>query len=242
MLFIAESPLHFALALTTTIVILISALLIFLGVIRTEKPLAGFWSAFLTLFFAFFTFLILTIMMYQLPAAATADQLFPYYIGAWTCVGLHAFFLLFYVVGFEWFRKRVWAAFLPLLGTISFMVVLWVFATPATSIVVSDGVMNWLALPLIVVGYGGFLAIFYMLLIPLIRVYSVTKTQTGLLKQANWFAWIGLLLWFIAAIMMALVQYTAPYMSIALALAALAWLIMLIAWFLLVRGQGKPVE
>lgn len=236
MLYIAEAPLHFGLMLSTAIILLLMTLVGLLWVVRTENAGAGLWSGFLSIFFAFFMFLILTIVIYQLPAAATLDQLLPYALGAWTCVAFHAFFLLFYLLGFKWLRARVWVAFLPIIGTISFIAILWLFATPANTFVVSDGVMNWLAMPLIVVGYGGFLAIFYMLLVPLIVTYRVTKDQTGNLRMGNWIGWIGLLLWFIAAIMMALVQYLAPYMLLILGLMTIAWAIVFIGWLLSTRG------
>ncbi len=207
-----------------------------LWVVKTENASAGQWSGFLAVFFAFFTFLILTIMIYQLPAAATVDELLPYSLGAWTCISFHAFFLLFYVLGFKWLRARAWIVFLPIIGTITFLTVLWVFATPANMTIVSDGVINWLAMPFVVYAYGGFLAIFYMLLAPLLVTYRVTKTQEGAQRMGNWIAWIGLLLWFIAAILMALVLYVASFMLMVLGLAALAWAIVFIGWLMATRG------
>ena len=239
MLFIADAPLHFGLLLTTTIILLLMTIMGILWVARTENASAGLWSGFLSVFFAFFTFLILTLMTYQLPAAASVDELLPYSLGAWTCVSFHAFFLLFYVLGFKWLRERVWVAFLPVIGTISFVTVLWVFTTPATTTIVSDGVVNWLAMPFIVVVYGGFLAVFYMFLAPLLVTYRITKTQTGTRRMGNWIAWIGLFLWFIAAILMALILYVSSFILLITGLAALAWAIVFIGWLLATRGTSQ---
>ena len=239
MLFIAEAPLHFGLLLTTTIIILLMAIVGFLWVVRTKDASAGLWSGFLSVFFAFFTFLILTIMTYQLPAAASVDELLPYSLGAWTCVSFHAFFLVFYVFGLKWLRERLWVAILPLIGTISFVTVIWVFTTPATTTIVSDGIVNWLAMPFIVVAYGGFLAVFYMFLAPLLVTYWITKTQTGTQRLGNWIAWIGLFLWFIAAILMALILYVPSFILLTIGLAALAWAIVFIGWLLATRGTRK---
>jgi hypothetical protein len=231
-----EAPIHFGLLLTTTIILLLMALIGFLWVVRTENASAGLWSGFLAIFFAFFTFLILTIMAFQVPAAATVNELLPYSLGAWTCVSFHAFFLLFYVLGLKWLRERVWLAILPVIATIAFVTTLWIYATPANMTVVSDGVMNWLAMPLIVVGVGGFLAIFYLFLAPTIVTYQVTRTQEGMLRMGNWIAWIGLFLWFIAALLMALVLYVAPFMLFVLALATVAHALVFIGWLMATRG------
>jgi hypothetical protein len=105
--------------------------------------------------------------------------------------------------------------------------------------IVSDGVINWLAMPFVVYAYGGILAIFYMFLAPLLVTYRVTKTQEGALKMGNWIAWIGLFLWFIAAILMALVLYVASFMLIVLGLAAVAWAIVFIGWLMATRGISQ---
>ncbi|MFX1509304.1 MAG: hypothetical protein ACFFBR_03265 [Promethearchaeota archaeon] len=237
-----EAPLHFGLLLTTTIILLLMTLIGFLWVVKTENARAGLWSGFLTIFFAFFTFLILTIMVFQVPAVATVSELLPYSLGAWTCVSLHAFFLLYYVLGFRWLQKRVWLAILPVIGTMGFVTILWIYATPANMILVFDGVMNWLAMPSIIVGVGGVLAIFYMFLAPTFAVYQVTKSQEGMVKMGNWISWIGLFLWFIAALLMALVLYVAPYMLFVIALATVAYILVFIGWLMATRGISSPAS
>lgn len=236
MLFITEAPLHFGLLVLSCIVLLLMLLIGILAVLKSETPSATRFSGFLSVFFAFFAFLILAISINQVPALATNDQLLPYYLGAWSCVALHGFFLVFYMVGFKWLKERKWAVYLPIIGTISFLAILWIFATPSTTVVISDGIINWLIMPLVVYAYGGFLAIFYMFLVPLIIVLRLNKTREGAVKMWNWIGWFGLFLWFIAAILMALVQYVAPFMLIALGLAAIAWIIVFISWIFLERA------
>jgi hypothetical protein len=231
MLYIGETLTHFGLLVLLCAITLLMLLIGILAVLKRESPSASGFSGFLSILFAFFAFLILAIMVYQLPATATTVQLVPYYLGAWSCVALHGFFVVFYGMSFEWFHRRKWTVYLPILGTISFLSVLWIFTTPATTIVVFDGAMNWLAMPVIVYAYGGILAIFYMFLVPLIATYQLNKTSEGAVKMWNWITWLGSFLWFIAAIMMALVLYLAPYMLIGLGLAAIAWILLLIGWF-----------
>lgn len=208
-----------------------------LMVLKSEKPSVGGFAGFLSVLFAFFAFLLMAITLYQLPSTATADQLLPYYLGSWSFVGFHAFFLVFYLLGLDWFKERKWAIYLPILGTLSYFAILWIFTTPATVSTISDGALNWLIMPLPVYAYGGFLAIFYLLLVPLIVLFRVAKTREGTMKMFTWIGFLGLVLWFIAVVLIALVQYTAPFMPIVLGLAALAWIIIFLSWFYIERAS-----
>lgn len=237
MLTFTEAPLHSGLLILLCVLALLLTLMGIYWMVKSEKKSRRAFSYFLTSLFAFFTFLIQTIMVYQLPATSTADQLLPYYLGAWTAVSMYGFFLVYYCLDFEFFKERRWLMYLPFVGTISFITVLWVFTTPSSTIVVSDGIMNWLAMPFVVYAYGGFLAIFYFFLVPLYTTYKVTQDPQVTWKIWSWLAMLGVFFWFIAALMMALVLYLAPYMLIALGLAAIAWLIELIAWIGISRAS-----
>ncbi len=103
---------------------------------------------------------------------------------------------------------------------------------------ISDGVFNWLVMPLVVYAYGGFLAIFYLLLVPLIAVIDIVKTREGAKKTWTWVGWFGLLLWFITVVLMALVQFIAPFMLIVLGIVVVAWVLIFLSWFFIARPVG----
>jgi hypothetical protein len=227
---IAETPLHFGLLALLSVLSLIFTLMGIYAFVKSEKKDRQGFSFFLAGFFTFFTFLILTVMIYNLPAVATAEQLLPYYLGAWMTVSLFGFFIIFHQFDSKIYNEQRWLMYLPFIGTLSFIVILWVFTTPASVVPVSDGFMTWLSMPLIVIGYGGVLALFYFVLVPFYTVYKVNQVPENPFKMWNWLAILGLILWFIAAMMMVLVLYLAPYMLIALTLAVVGILIELIAW------------
>jgi hypothetical protein len=93
MLYITEVPLHFGFALIVCVASLLLALFRLTRVARKGKEATvSAFSGFLASLFIFLAFMLLAISIYQLPAAATVSQLLPYYLGAWSFVGLHAFF------------------------------------------------------------------------------------------------------------------------------------------------------
>ncbi|MFX0168644.1 MAG: hypothetical protein ACFE89_04710 [Candidatus Hodarchaeota archaeon] len=239
MLYIHETPIHFGLVIVTWIVLLYGVFVSFRAMIASEERKEWNWLTFLTLFFLLFTYSILAIMMYNLPATATADQLLPYYLGAWSCVALYAFFGIFLMFSVKALQLPQWFKYLFLIGTISFLVVLWLFTTSGTTTVVSDGVMHWLAMPLVVVTYGGVLAIIYMFIIPFIHTYRVTKEQGGSLKTGNWLAWFGLFLWDISAMCMAVVFFAAPIMPYALGLGLIGLILSYIGLTIATRAISK---
>ncbi|MFX1565690.1 MAG: hypothetical protein ACFFCH_06855 [Promethearchaeota archaeon] len=230
MLTIAETPLHFGLLALLSALSLILVLMGIYAFVKSEKKDRQGFSFFLAGFFAFFTFLILTMMIYNLPAVSTAEQLLPYYLGAWMAVSMFGFFIIFHQFDSKIYNEQRWLMYLPFIGTLSFLVILWIITTPTSVILVSDGVMTWLSMPPIVMGYGGVLALFYFVLVPFYTVYKVNQVPENPFKTWNWLALVGLILWFIAAMMMVLVLYLAAYMLMALTLAAIAIIIELIAW------------
>ncbi|MFX1342917.1 MAG: hypothetical protein ACFFAL_09520 [Promethearchaeota archaeon] len=234
MLYLAETPLHFGLVFIICILTLIVSLIAMIMALRSEKPSCTLYNLFLAAFFAFLTFLVLAISIYVLPAAATLDQLLPTYLGAWSFIGLHSFFFVMYILGLPFFKRRIWTIFLSLVGTISFLALVWILplVTPAT--IVSDGVANFLAMPFTLVAYGGFLAIFYLLLIPLIVLYRIAQARQGMAKTWTWIAMIGQTLWFIGLILLALVQYTAPFILFTYGLIIIAGILIILSIYFVI--------
>ncbi len=238
-MYILETPIHFAMIIASLIVVLILALLSFSSPITKEKNLEYHWLSFLVIFFLVGTYAILAAMIYLLPAAATADQLLPYYLGAWSCVALYGFFLVFFAFSSKSISAPAWIKYLFLLATLSFLAVLWFFTTPTTAFVVSDGLLSWLAMPWIVVIYGAILAVLYLFIIPFIHSYRVISQQEGGMKTGNLIALVGLLLWTIAAMGMALVFFVAPFMLGILALGFVGLLLTFIGLMMFTRAKPK---
>jgi hypothetical protein len=238
MLYILETPLHFGLIIVSWVILLLTTLVGFYETSKKDKWMSTKWLNFLWGFFLFFAFSLLIVIMYHLPATATADQLFPYFLALWSCYALYAFFCAFYVLSTDYFQLPLWLHYLLLIGTISFLALLWFLTTPTTVFLVFDGTMNWLAMPLIIVAYGGILAIFYVFLLPFWLTYQINKQRTGAIKMGNWLIWFGGFLVDLGAIMLALVLFLAPYTLIALSLAALGMIIVLIGG--IINFRAKP--
>ncbi len=215
--------------MATWILILIAGLYQFRLMLATEERRERSWLGIMYGVFLLATFSVLAVMIYQLPAAATAEQLFPYTIAAWSCVSLYALFGVFQWFTFDFLRKRQWLMYLFLFGTLIFLALLWFFATPATTMLVFDGFMNWLAMPLIVVGTGAALAVVYLFLVDFIAMYQHNKTSEGRITLGNWIGWFGGFLFHISLVLMALVLYLAPFTIVALGLAFVAILIMFLS-------------
>ena len=230
-MYIHETPIHFGVIILLCIIFLVFILIGVIGSLRAKSQSGGF-GGFLAVIFGFLTFMALAASIYHLPAAASATQLFPYYMAAYSFVGLHAFCLLFYFLGFEWFKERIWAIYLPILGTLSWFVMMWFLATPSTVATISDGALNYLIMPFTFLAYSGFLAFFYMFLVPLLVLFRLSREREGSMKMWTYIGWLGTLLWFLSAVLMAFVQFAAAFMLYIFILAAVAWILMLIAWTL----------
>ncbi len=231
MLTLFETPIHFGVILLLCIVFLLFTLIGILGVLRSEPSSSGDFAGFMSVLFGFLAFMVLTASVYLLPAAATATELFPYYITIYSFVGLHAFCLVFYFIRMPFWKKQKWAAYLPILGTLSWMTLLWFLATPTTIGVVSDGFINYLVMPLEILLYSGVLVVVYMFIVPTWAVLRLVKDREGSKKTWTWIGWFGFLLWFIAVLLMAMVQFTAAYMIYIMLLASLAWIIIFLSWY-----------
>lgn len=240
MLYIHETPIHFALIIASLIVVLILALLSFSSPITKKENVDYHWLSFLVFFFLVCTYTILAAMIYLLPAVATADQLLPYYLGAWSCVALYGFFLVFFAFSSKSISAPVWIKYLFLIGTISFLTVLWFFTTPAAVFIVSDGILTWLAMPWVVVIYGALLAVLYLLIIPFIHSYRVISKQEGNMRTGNLIAYFGILLWTISAMGMTFVFFLAPFMVGILAIGFVGLLLAFIGLLIFSRARPKP--
>jgi hypothetical protein len=227
-----DAPLHFGVILLLAIIFLIFALFGIIGVLRSDPPSPSGWSGFLTVAFGFFAFIILAASVYLLPATATASELFPYYLAVYSFVGLHAFFLVFYMLDLSWFKERMWLVYLPILATFSWIAIMWFYVTPTTVSTISDGVLNYIVMPFNFLLYSAFLTVIYLFIVPTLVLYRLAQTREGSARMWTWIGWFGSVLWFIAVLLMALVQYTALFMIYIFILASFAWIIMLIAWYL----------
>jgi hypothetical protein len=232
MLFINETPIHFGVILLLTIILLLFVLLGIIGVLRSEQPSASDFAGFTGVLFGFLAFMILTASVFVLPAAATAGELLIYYLSVYSFVGLHGFSLVFYFIGVDWFKKRMWAAYLPILGTLSWFVFMWFTVTPATVTIVSDGALNYISMPFSFLLYSAILTVIYLFLVPLWSVFRLTKRREGSMKTWTWIAWFGFLLWFIAVLLMAMVQYTVAFMIYIFILASFAWILIFLGWYM----------
>ena len=240
MLYIHETPLHFGLILLSWILLLLGVFVSFADTTTKEKRIASPWLNFTFSLFLFFTFTILLIRTYLLPAAATTDQLMPYFMALWSCYALYGFFAVFYLLSTKFFQPPLWFRYLLLIGTISFLALLWLLATPATIFLVFDGTMNWLAMPLILLAYGAILWIIYMLFFPFFITYRINQHRQHPIKTGNWLVWLGGLVIDISALLLALVLFLAPYAPIALILAAIGMIIAFIGGLINYRAPKPP--
>ncbi len=242
MLYLNEVMLHFGLTIVSVIFTLLLVLLGIIALIQYKKgvPYTALFGT-LAMLFAFLAFLMLALSMFLLPAAATVSQLLPYYQWMWSFVGLHGFFLVYYLY-WRSFKERLWLNILPVLGTLSYLAVVWVLVNPLNAFVISDGALNYVVMPLILIAYGGVLAIIYIFLVPFYYAVTEYKDRVGSVRFWSWMSWLALFLWFIGAILIALVQYTVFYILYILGLVAFAWFLGLIAMVMFQVTSTKQAQ
>jgi hypothetical protein len=85
--------------------------------------------------------------------------------------------------------------------------------------------MNWLAMPLTLLLYGGILWIIYLPLISFFITYRINQHRQHPIKTGNWLIFLGGLLFDIGALLLALVLFLAPYTTIALSIAVIGMII-----------------
>ena len=236
MLYIVEAPLHFGLILVPCIlafIFVLGALVAVKQYLAVERFFIPF-SIILEVAFVFLTFLVLALSIALLPASATIEQLLPYYQWVWALFGVHAFFGLYFIIYSNYWKileEKLWINIPPILGTLSFLILVVLLPNTLTAVIVSDGILNYVAMPLTLVVYGGLLALFYMFLIPIyVIVFVVSKTWDDSMRIWGWLTLLSTILWFITSILVALVQYTAPYMLWIFGLAAITWIIFFVSF------------
>ena len=97
LLFIHETPVHFAIAVLICAITLGSLLLAILAVSRAEGTMR--WTRIFGLLFVLsilLMYLVFAISIAVLPATASVVELFPFYIVIWGFAGLHGFFIIVY--------------------------------------------------------------------------------------------------------------------------------------------------
>ena len=229
MLYVTEVPVHFGLVISVLILLVLGFLLTIQIVLKSE----GFYRtmrAFLviSLFCLIIGFGVISLSFYSLPALATVEQMLLYNQLIWAFFGLHAFFLWFYF-WWQWFNDQKWRMIIPIIFTGIFLVLAFILPTPLTTYTVSDGVANYLVMPLALVTYGGSLTVWYLLLVPLISSYTLANKREGKDKTWTWVSLFGFVLWAVAVMLMAMVGFLPSSMLIAFGLSLFAWLLLFIA-------------
>jgi hypothetical protein len=229
MLFIHETPLHFGIVITICVIALISVLLSIISVSRADGEQR--WNRIFAMLFALFIFLmylVFAVSLVILPASASVTELFPYYLVIWGFAGLHGFFIILFCLGVRFLGARKWLLFLVVLGGAVYVVLLFLLPTPFMVFTVSDGWLNYIAMPLLLVGYSIFLGIIYMFLVPLYVGIQMTKRLDAPGRRGLWVGWGGLFLSFFGAILISAVQYTVSFVLYAFVLVAVAWTLIVV--------------
>jgi hypothetical protein len=226
MLYIIEIPLHFAIVVSICIITLGILLLSVLSVNRAsvEQRMTRLFG-FLFVLFIFLMYIVFAISLVILPANANVIELLPIYQIIWGFAGLHGFCLIFYCLGTRYLREHKWVLILILLGGAVYVVLLLILPNPITAFAVTDGWLNYVAMPFVLVFYAAILGFIYMFLVPLFVAYRITKRTEGLEKRWIWIGWFGLFLSFLAAILISAVQFTVPFMLYSFGLVAIAWIL-----------------
>ena len=226
MLFVHEAPLHFGVVLGICVITLVVLLLSLLSVARapSEQRLTR-WFGFLYVLFIFLMYVVFAVSLTIFPASANASELLIYYQVIWGFAGLHGFCIILYSLGARFPRARLLPFVLIILGGAAYVVLLFLLPNPLTVMTVSDGVLNYVAMPLALFAYAAILGLIYMFLVPLLVAVRITRKVEGNVKLGIWVGWIGLALSFVASILISAVQFTAPFMLYSFALVAVAWLV-----------------
>lgn len=225
MLYVTEAPIKFGLAAAVCILAIIGVILS-IWLVRKSQ---GFYRTMRTFFVLSLIclsigFLFIALSFYNLPAAATVEQMLPYNQLIYAFIGLHAFFLWLYF-WWQWFNEKKWRLIFPVILTGVFLVLLMILPTPLTTGIVSDGVNNYLVMPLPLSAYGAILILWYLLLVPFIALYRLANEREGRNKTWTWISLFSLILWCIAVMMMAMVAFIPIGMLYGLGLSFVAWLL-----------------
>jgi hypothetical protein len=225
-LFINEAPVHFAVVVIICVITLIVMVLSLLSVARapSEQRLTR-WFGVLFVLFIFLMYVVFAVSLAIFPVSAGVSELLLYYQVIWGFAGLHGFCIILYSLGYRFLRERMRLFILIMLGGAVYVVLLFLLPNPLSAIIVTDGVLNYVAMPLALVGYAAILGAIYMFLVPLLVTIRMTKKAEGNTKLGMWLGWIGLVLSFVASILISAVQFTASFILFSFGLVAVAWLV-----------------
>jgi len=183
------------------------------------------WFGVFYVLFIFLMYVVFAISLAILPASASVSELLIFYQVIWGFAGLHGFCIILYSLGARFLRERTLLFVLIVLGGVAYVVLLFLLPSPLTAITVSDGVLNYVAMPLVLVAYAAVLGVIYMFLVPLLVAIRITRKTEGNAKRGIWIGWIGIVLSFVASILISAVQFTAPFILYSFVLVAVAWLV-----------------
>jgi len=229
MLYINETPLHFAIIVTICAITLSSVLLSILSVSRANGEQR--WTRNFGLLFSLFIFLmylVFAISIVVLPANASVVELLPFYLVIWGFAGLHGFFIILFCLGARFLRARKWLFLLIVLGGAVYVVLLFLLPNLISAFTVSDGWLNYVVMPLVLVMYSIFLGVIYMFLVPLFVGFQMAKKTEGPTKRGIWIGWLGLFLSFLGAILISAVQFTVAFVLYVFILVAVAWILIIL--------------
>jgi hypothetical protein len=225
-LFVNEAPLHFGVVVGICMITLVVLLLSLLSVARapSEQRLTR-WFGVLYVLFIFLVYVVFAVSLAILPASAGVGELLIYYQVIWGFAGLHGFCIILYSLGYRFLKARLLLFILIILGGAVYVVLLFLLPSPLTAVMVTDGVLNYVAMPLVLVVYAAILGVIYMFLVPLLVAIRITRRVEGNAKLGIWVGWVGLVLSFVASILISAVQFTAPFMLSSFGLVAVAWVV-----------------
>lgn len=217
-MYIFESLLHFGSILIPLgiwgIIILLSVIEIIKRTHRSRLP--GFLFLLNASWF-FMVLLIFTLSLILLPANATVQQLLPYYQWCGVFFGLFFVFNMYYL-GFmtKWdiLNGIQWPHVLALVVIIPFLYLITLLSDSSAIGLVSDGILNYLALPIPIVVYGILLLITCIIL----GTYKIFGTSAGQREKYEQF-WLRMYWFFgqlssVILILAILVEYTVSIMPL----------------------------
>jgi hypothetical protein len=114
------------------------------------------------------------------------------------------------------------------LGGAVYVVLLFLLPNPLTVLTVSDGWLNYLAMPFLLVVYSIFLGTLYMFLVPIYVGIQMAKRMEGSAKHGLWIGYIGLFLSFLGAVLISAVQFTVAFVLYVFGIVAVAWVLNII--------------
>jgi hypothetical protein len=158
-------------------------------------------------------------------STASVGELLIFYQMIWGFAGLHGFTVILYCLGTRFLSERKWLLILIILGGAVYVVLLFLLPNPVTAFTVNDGWLNYVAMPLVLVVYAAILGFIYMFLVPLFVAIRLTGKTEGSDRQWIWAGRIGLLLSFVASILISAVQFRFPFMIYYFGLIIVAWLL-----------------